>query len=501
MQPLNRREFLGASAGAVALAACLQQTAAAADTPDELAMLDGLAQAELVRRKEVTARELVEAAIARIERINPQINAVVTPLYERGLERAGATLDGPLAGVPYLIKDLHHLKGAKLTYGSVFFRNNVASLTTEVIQRMERAGLVVIGKTNTPEFGLLPTTEPVLFGPTRNPWDTSISSGGSSGGAAAAVAARIVPLAHASDGGGSIRIPASCCGVFGLKISRGRNPEAPLAEIDGLSVQHCVSRSVRDSAALLDATMGPVPGDRWWAPAAKGPYLKEVGADPGRLRIALTTKSFLGDAVHADCVAAAESTGKLCEELGHVVEEASPPVHGKQFADAFMIIWCSAVGNVLKNIRRLLGKSPPEDQFEPWTWELARREEKHTAGDVEGAWMILQPVSYQMARFMENYDLVLTPVLGRPPVALGELDQKLPYDEFLAKLAAYVPFTPVVNITGQPAMSVPLYWNAAGAPIGSHFIARYGDEATLIRLASQLEQARPWADRRPPISA
>jgi amidase len=508
MQATNRREFLGTATAAALAASSLPLTrpssargedARGGGPPDEFAALDGLGQAELVRKKQVTPLELINAAIARVEKRDPAINAVITKTFEQARQRASEPLAaGPFAGVPFLIKDLEALKGVRLTYGSNFFKGNVAAHTSEVIARMEKAGLVVIGKSSTPEFGLLPTTEPKLFGPTKNPWDLAHSPGGSSGGAAAAVAAGLVPLAQASDGGGSIRIPASCCGLFGLKVSRGRNPEAPGVKEDGLSVVHCVSRSVRDSAALLDATRGPTPGERWWVAPPERPSAQEVGAPAGKLRIGFRLTDFAGHKVHPDCAAAVQSTATLCAELGHHVEEAEPKFDGQAFGDAFLVLWAAVAGRVIKGVKKVFGSKLKEDAFEPWTWRLAEIDSRHTPSDVSLAWGgPLQNANLELVRFMTTYDLLLTPVLGRPPVKTGELDQTKSTDEIIAWLQAYCAFTPVANATGQPAMSVPLYWNAEGLPIGSHFIARHGDEATLLRLASQLEQARPWAKRWP----
>ncbi len=499
MMPLDRREFLQAGATAM-LAATLPPQRGGAD--ETLAQLDATAQAELVRRKEATPLELVDAAIGRIEALDPKLNAVVTRLFERGRERArSGTLTGPFAGVPYLLKDLHLYQGARVTFGSVFFEDNVAPLTEAVIARMEESGLVVLGITNSPEFGLLPTTEPRLHGAAYNPWSGAHSTGGSSGGAAAAVAAGLVPIAQASDGGGSIRIPASCCGVFGLKPSRGRNPDWPEGDLFGLPVRHCVSRSVRDSAALLDATRGPLAGDRWWAPEPKRPYAQEVGADPGRLRIAFTTRDLAGEAVHPECAAAVRATAALCAELGHHVEEAAPTIDRDAFNDAFLLLWSTYAAEAVRNAARLLGKKPPTEAFEPFTWQLVEHARRHDPADLGLAWQLLQGVSFEMARFQTDWDLILTPTLGAPPVKIGGLPQTVPFETMRESLLRYVPFTPVANVTGQPAMSVPLQWNAAGLPIGSHFIARFGDETTLFRLAAQLERARPWARRRPPLFA
>ncbi len=502
MSPLDRREFLKASAGALAVAATGAGFARASGVADELAALDATAQAELVRRKQLKPIELIEAAIARIEATNSKLHAVVTPLYERARERARRPVgDGPFTGVPTLLKDLLPVEGVRITYGSVFFKDHVATHTAEVTRRMEAAGLVLVGVSSSPEFGLLPTTEPVLHGPTRNPWSLDHSPGGSSGGAAAAVAAGLVPIAQASDGGGSIRIPAAACGVFGLKPSRGRNPQWPDSDAQGLPVRHCVSRSVRDSAALLDATRGPVAGDRWWAPPPARPYAQEVRLAPGRLRIAFTTEDFTGQPVHPDCVAAVHATAKICEGLGHRVEEARPKIPGEAFDDAFLLLWSQYAAEVVKNATRMLGHPPERDRFEPFTWQLAEHDARHTPGDLAVAWTVLQQSTYTMARFLTRYEVFLTPVLGAPPVVTGGLPQDVDFETMRARLRRYVPFTPVANVTGQPAMSVPLHWNEAGLPIGSHFVGRFGDEATLLRLAAQLERAQPWAGRRPPLFA
>jgi len=467
-----------------------------------LSLLDAIAQAELVRRKEVTPAELVEAAIARIERVNPATNAVVTPLYEPARRTAAGPLpNGPFTGVPFLLKDLGPpLGGARMTSGSAFLRDYVAPADGELVARYKRAGLVVVGKTNTPEFGLLCTTEPLLFGPTRNPWDTARTAGGSSGGSAAAVAAGMVPAAHGNDGGGSIRIPASCCGLFGLKPSRGRTP----GEVDptGLSVEHALTRSVRDSAALLDATAGAEPGAAYQAPPLARPYLQEVGAPPGRLRIAFATRGLAGETLHADCVAAVQDAAALCADLGHEVEEASPSIVGEFLTNAFTMLWEASTAAQIDAAALLLRRPPADDELEPLTRALARNGRGHSASALLIAMGLLQIAARSVGQFHERYDLWLTPTLGEPPVPLGTFDAP-PENPMAAfdRAAEFVPFTPLSNVTGQPAMSLPLYWNAEGLPVGVHFVARYGDEATLFRLAGQLEQARPWAHRRPPVSA
>ncbi|UCD57237.1 MAG: amidase [Candidatus Hydrogenedentota bacterium] len=474
---------------------------------DEFAFLDATAQAELVRRKEVKAIELVDAAIGRIERLNPTLNAVVTPMYEEARRAATGELpDGPFTGVPFLLKDLGAVYGGvRQTSGSAFLRDFVPDHDSELVVRQKRAGLIFVGKTNTPEFGILPTTEPHLFGPCRNPWDTDRSTGGSSGGSAAAVAAGLVPIAHANDGGGSIRIPAACCGLFGLKPTRARNPLGPdLGDMmSGFVAEHAVTRSVRDSAALLDATSGPDVGDPYWAPPPERPFLQEVGADPGQLRIAFTAEAATGVNVHEDCVNAVHEAAKLCAELGHEVTEASPEVDGSLVSQAFVTMFSAAgAGTFIDGMAHITGQTPTPDRFEPLTWALYEMGRRQTATAYLLALTVLQRVSRDVARFLLDYDVWLTPTLGEPPVPLGTFDSP-PDDPLrgLVRSAEYVPFTPVGNFTGQPAMSVPLFWNDDGVPVGTHFIGRFGDEATLFRLAAQLEEARPWAGRHPPVSA
>ena len=464
---------------------------------------DALQLAELVRSGQVSAEEVLEAAIGRIEALNPALNAVVTKVYDQA--RAAAAChdrDAPLAAVPFLLKDLGGAQaGVPLSAGSRFFAHAATPVDAEIVVRQKRAGLMILGRTNTPEFGLSATTEPVLFGPTRNPWDLSRTSGGSSGGSAAAVAARLVPLAHASDGGGSIRIPASCCGLFGLKTTRNRNSYAPYAGegLAGCSVEHAVSRSVRDSAALLDATAGPVPGDPYYAPTPARPFLEEVGAPPGQLRVALATRAFNGVPVHPDCVAAATEAAKLCEELGHRVEEASPAFDGPGLDENYNRIFAV---NAAANIRlraRAIGKELRPEEFERVTWAMVELASRISGPDYVQMLNRLHGVSREIAIFFEAYDVLLTPTLAEPPVRLGVLDMMSEdLDAYTERLWRFTPFTYPFNVTGQPAMSVPLFWKEGGLPIGVHFVGRYGDEATLFRLAGQLEAARPWAERRPP---
>lgn len=473
---------------------------------NELSLMDGTAQAELVRSGQISALELIEAAIQRIEQVNPQINAVVTEMYDLAREAAKKEIpQGPFAGVPFLLKDLQAAyKGVPMTSASKFLKDFKPDGDSELVKRYKLAGLIVVGKTNTPEFGIFPTTEPELFGPTRNPWDLTRMVGGSSGGSAASVAAGIVPMAHANDGGGSIRIPASCCGVFGLKPTRGRNPLGPhFGDIfSGLIAEHAVTRSVRDSAALLDATAGYDIGDPYIAPLPARPFADEVGADPGKLRIAFTTRPATDIPVHDDCVAAVHDAAKLCEQLGHTVTEAAPQLNGEMIGKAFMTIWSAGNAWTADSLSFAVGRKPAQEDFEPATWALMEMGRRRTAPDYLLAVQMLQIFSRRVAQFMEQYDVWLTPTLAEPPLPLGSFAS--PADNPMAgmrRAGLFAPFTPIVNATGQPAMSVPLFWNAEGLPIGTHFVARYGDEATLFRLAAQLESARPWTGRRPPIFA
>ncbi|MFH1091527.1 MAG: amidase family protein [Pseudomonadota bacterium] len=471
---------------------------------DDLAKMDATALAELVRKKEVKPSELVEAAIRRIEQVNPKLNAVVTPMYDQARAAAQGELGGPFAGVPFLLKDLMaEYAGVRTTSGARVLKDYVSGFDSEQVVRLKRAGLIVLGKTNTPELGLVATTEPQLFGPCRNPWNTGHSTGGSSGGSAAAVAAGIVPRAHANDGGGSIRIPASCCGVFGLKPTRARNSLAPLFGDmgGGMVIEHAVTRSVRDSAALLDATCGPALGDPYVAPPQGRPFVQEVETDPGTLRIAFTTQAVTGAPVHPDCVRAVQEAAKLCQSLGHEVTEAAPPFDGQMLLNPFVTIWRAICAFNLEALAFILGQPPTQDQVEPLTWFLYEQGRQVSAASYQMAWMQLQMITRQMAYFMIDYDVLLTPVLASPPPEIGYFDDSGgKVQQVWDRTEAYAPFTPICNATGQPAMSVPLYWTESGLPVGAHFIGRYGGEAVLFRLAAQLEKAKPWADRYPPVS-
>lgn len=484
---------------------------------------DGLGLADLVRRKQVTPRELVEEAISRIEALNPRLNAVVSRMYDHARAAAqGHVPEGPFAGVPFLLKDLiANCAGVPTSAGSRLLRDIPMPRDSEMVRRFKAAGLLILGKTNTPEFGLTPYTEPDLFGPTRNPWDPTRTPGGSSGGSAAAVAARMVPIAGGGDGGGSIRIPASCCGVFGLKVTRGRTPTGPdFGEIwHGFAFEHVLTRSVRDSAARLDVTAGPDVGAPYVAPPPARPFLEEVTTEPGRLRIAFTAKPLMGRRVHEDCRRGLEETARLLEELGHEVIEAAPAIDGEACAVAFLTIVAGELRADIEWAASVAGRRPSVSDFETGTYGLGLLGKAGRASEYARAARYLQRVSRDVAQFFEQYDILLTPTAAQPPVAIGALKPSASEQVLLklvghlnagwllrrlrvarllaAKTFEFVPYTPLFNATGQPAMSVPLHWNEAGLPIGMHFVGRFGDEATLFRLAGQLERARPWFDRAP----
>ena len=469
----------------------------------EYASHDGLGLADLVARKQVSPLELVDAAITRIEKHNPRLNAVVYRTFERARSAATLPQRGPFGGVPFLLKDiLGAQKGVPTRQGSNFVPPVPAPHDSTLVRRFTAAGLISLGKTNVPEFGLVPTTESTMYGPARNPWSLDHSTGGSSGGSAAAVAAGIVPLAHANDGGGSIRIPASANGLVGLKPTRGRNPLGPdLGDITGgLVCEGVVSRSVRDTAAALDATAGCEQGDPYWAPPPPASYLAEVGTPPGRLRVAFTTHGLLGMPLDEECVSAIHDTAKLLESLGHTVEEASPPIDGGLFSTCFTPIWASGVAMLIDGIATLTGTTPREQDFQGLTWGFYQLGRQITAAQYLMCWYQLQTMSRQVAQFHETHDVWLTTTLGMPPLRNGALDmQESDVGKAMGPLLGYLPATPLQNATGQPAISLPLATSRAGLPIGLHFAARFGDEVTLLRLASQLEQARPWASRHPAI--
>lgn len=494
-------------------------------THDEYLAHDGLGLAALVRAGSVSAPELLEIALERVRALDPAIHAVVYLMEADARRDAARAPFGPFAGVPFLAKDLvTTYAGHPTSAGSRLLAGHVADHDSELARRVRASGVSVLGKTNVPEWGLVPYTEPELFGACRNPWDTERTPGGSSGGSAAAVAAGIVPLAGGGDGGGSIRIPASCCGLFGLKPTRGRTPTGPDFGLlwRGAAVEHVITRSVRDSAAMLDATHGPDTGAPFEIPPPRRPFLDEVGASPGRLRIAWTTRPTLGASVHPDCVAAVESALPLLDELGHELVEGGPAVDGPRFNLSFLTMVASELAADLADVEALLGRPPRRSELEPATWALALLGRATSARAYASALRFLERTGRAVGAFFEDVDVLLTPTLAGPPPKVGELAPSRLETALLGALGAFgsgrlvraaglleraaenafgfTPWTPVYNATGQPAMSIPLHWNRDGLPIGVHFVARLGDEATLFRLASQLEAARPWFDRLPGLA-
>jgi amidase len=473
----------------------------------EYVSFDGLGLAELVRRREVKPEELVQAALSAIEAVNPTLNAVIALLEaETQATLSRALPEGPFTGVPFLLKDLVlHLAGVPTDLGSRLFQGLVAPHDSSLMARYRRAGLIPLGRTNAPELGFNATTEPVLHGPTRNPWNPEYSPGGSSGGSAAAVSAGLVPVAYANDGAGSIRMPASLCGLFGLKPTRGRTPSGPdVGEgLNGLGVEHVLSRSVRDSAAMLDATQGPDVGDPYTIVPPERPYLEEVGREPGRLRIAFTRESGAGAPVSPECIAAVEDAARLCRELGHEVVEAKPEVRSEAVEAALVTIWTSATAAWVDGLSPLVGRTPGPEVLEASVWATVLLGREMKALDLQKALAIMNQVSRDMGRFFLSYDALLTPTLPFAPYRLGVLNANAPTtaQEWAQRAFAYCAFTAPFNVTGQPAMNVPLYWSAERLPVGVQFVGRFGDEATLFRLAGQLERARPWAGRTPPIHA
>lgn len=484
--------------------------------------LDAIGLAELVRKGDVSPSECLDAALARIDARNPALNAVVHDLRDRARGRQDALPDGPLRGVPFMLKDLKAaLEGTPTTGSNVLCQGRLAQQTSVSVQRYEAAGLQIVGKTNTPEFGIMGVTEPELRGPCRNPWNTDHTPGGSSGGSAAAVAARMVPVAHGGDGGGSIRIPASACGLFGLKPTRGRVTMAPfMGEAwSGYVQEHVLAKSVRDSALLLDIVAKPTVGEPYVAPAPARPFIEEVGAPTGKLRIAFTREALFADNQHADCKAAVDDAVALLTDLGHEVVEARPDFAREDLVRAYFITVAAGVAYYCEEAAKAAGRKPSGADFEPATWLLALIGWKSSAAALERAIHVAQTAGRQVGAFFQDYDVLLTSTLAQPPVRVGS---QLPTSAERAQLRALrvlplkgllefaldkmgndklaaVPNTQLFNQTGQPGASVPLFWNAAGLPIGVQIVGRFGDEATLLRLAAQLEEARPWAGRCPQL--
>ena len=469
---------------------------------------DATALAEWVRRGEVRPGELLETAIERLERVEPQLNAVAERLYDSAREAAGTSQvgQGLLAGVPTLIKDLFSpVNGAAMTNGSRSLGDFRADFESEVVTRLRRAGCQVMGTSTSPEFGTSYSTESARFGATRNPWSTDHSPGGSSGGAAALVAARVVPFAHGNDGGGSLRVPASCCGVFGFKPSRGLLPSGPMVgEVwAGMGTPHGITLSVRDSAALLDATAGMDLGAPYAAPVQAQPYVSALQRDPKPLRIALVEQLGPWPTSPQSLVAVGEAA-RLCESLGHRVEPVSLPVVLPEFLDQVFTIIGASTRHYVDLLGQMRGCAVPAEELEVRTRIILRDKGNVSGAQYAAAVEWIHALGRQLAGFMQDYDVILTPVLTREPMPIGELDLQdvcMGLDQLLERYHSYSPFTALFNASGQPAMSVPLFWSASGLPMGAHFAGRFGEESTLLALAAQLERAQPWRGRIPPVNA
>lgn len=503
----DRRQFLTAGSALLAGAALGVNGSAQARSLGfkEYANYDAVGLAQLMAKGEVSPAEVLEAAIARAEAVNPAINAVVLKHYEMArAAAAGALPAGPLRGVPMLLKDLGvSLRGTITTNGAAIYKDAVATENSTVVDRYLAAGLVIFGKTASPEFGQTATTESRLWGLTRNPWNLSHSSGGSSGGAAAAVAAGIIPAAHASDGGGSIRIPASHCGLFGLKPSRGRLPYGPGAMENwmGLSMMHVVSRSVRDSAVLLDASQGPEAGSRVIPQVGAASYAEGIRKPVGRLRIGLWENSLYGLPVHADCKAALAKAAQLCRDLGHEVEPVSPQLPVGEMFGAMGVMTGTGLLISVHSQEKALGRKISPEELEKVNAIHYRKAMGYSAEELFNARAAFDKVGRAFDQLLGKYDVLLSPVTPAPPPMLGDLSLDQDYDRFVSFAMHAAPFTSPLNMSGHPAMAVPLAMNGDGLPIGSQFVGRFGDEITLLRLAAQLEQAAPWAGRRPKLAA
>ena len=503
---VTRRAMLAGAAAAAALtlpqAAQARKAVMGSDKGNILDQHDALGLAKLIRDKAVTPGELLEAAIARAEEGNARFNFMAQKLYDHGRQAIAAGLpEGPFRGVPLLVKDLNtHIAGQRSGQGSRFYADYRPDFTSELVRRQQAAGFVIFGKTTTPEFGLTGTTESVAYGATRNPWNPERIAGGSSGGSAAAIAAGVVPMAHASDGGGSIRIPAACCGLFALKPSRGRIPMGPKRTEGwgGLSTHHAISRTVRDSAAMLDATHGIEIGSRYGAPTPEGSFLSQVTKSPGRLRVALMLETPTGTPVDPECIAAARDAAKLFETLGHHVEEAAPKVDPAGLGMANFATLSSALAVDIEDRAKLTGITPGPDVLEKVTLVFLQYSKQFKAVDLARANNLFQETAITLGNFMTKYDVILSPTTAAPPPALGRLGlMPTDFEKWGAEAAAYTPWTGVSNATGQPSMSLPLAMSKDGLPIGVMVTGRYGDEATLLRLAGQIERAAPWFGRRP----
>jgi len=486
---------------------------------------DAMGLAELVKKKKVKASELLEEAVSRIENHNTAVNAVICKMYDSAKKLAEKPMPAaPFAGVPFLVKDiLHMVAGVPSTEGTRALKNYIPEEENEIVKRYRNAGLLIMGKTNVPEFGLMGYTESILYGPCRNPWDTGRTPGGSSGGSAAAVASGMVPMASGTDGGGSIRIPASYCGLFGMKPTRGRTPLGPFIgeSWQGATVAGVISRSVRDTAAMLDILSVPDPGAPYIIPSPVLPYLKEIQKKPGRLRIGFSTRTILNSKVHPECIKAVEETAALCEKLGHTVIRDEPELDGKAIAFSYLMMYMGEVAADIDMIEELTGEKTKMSNYELITWFLRMMGKTYSAGEFVREMRVWNTIARSFSRFFETYDLYLTPVTADPPLKIGELQPKTS-ERIMAGIASRLglgklmkasgminklseatfekfPFTQIVNLAGLPAMTVPLHWTADRLPCGVQFIGRFGDEATLFRLAAQLEKSKPWFDKRPEL--
>ena len=502
---MSRRDVVATGAGAVVLGMTTKAKAAPRLRVSPLDTHDALGVAEEVRQRKVSPTELLEDAIERAEAFHPRFNFMAQRHYDLARTAIAKGLpQGPFTGVPWLLKDLNtYVAGEVTENGSRFYRGERATVTSELVLRSQRAGFVIFGKTTAPEFGLTATTENKLTGDTRNPWNPAHIAGGSSGGAAVAVSTRVIPAAHATDGGGSIRIPASCCGLFGLKPSRGRIPMGPTRTEGwgGLSAHHAITHTVRDSAAIMDATHGPELGSRYSAPTPEGSFLSQVGRAPGRLRIALMLTPIAGSPVDPEAIEAARAAARLCESLGHHVEEAAPKLDAAALGGASFVLSASSIAADLIDRAKATGLVPGPDLLEPITQAFFGYGQQTTGMDFARANNTLQAAAVTVAQFMADYDMILSPTLAAPPVELGQINLSggLDFGAWGQRIAAFSPFTQLANLTGQPAMSVPLAASASGLPMGVMFMGRYGDEALLFRLAGQLEAAAPWIGRRPSL--
>lgn len=460
---------------------------------------DAVGLAGLVAKGEVSAGELLDTAVARMAEVNPALNAVTLDLAEMARKALPAKPQGPLGGVPYLLKDLGAMMaGTVTTGGSRLWKDNLAAADSAIVTLYKQAGLNIFGKTNTPEFGLMPITEPDFLGACRNPWDVDRTPGGSSGGAAAAVAAGIVPAAHASDGGGSIRTPASACGLFGMKPSRGRVSFAPMGEgWGGASIQHAVTRSVRDSAVLLDVVCQPQAGDPYYLAAPAVPYAQEVGRAPGKLRIGFTTAALAAPALDPECAQAVLDAARLCESLGHTVEEVTVPGNLAAMQQAAGDVIAASVAATLEIESEKRGRPADQSDVEDLTWFMARRGMSVTGPAYVRGLAAIHAYGRAVAELFKTYDVLLLSTLGSPAIPIGWLTESI--ETYAPRLFDFMPNTQAFNNTGQPAMTVPLSWSKSGLPIGVQFVGRMAEEGLLFRLAGQLETAQPWFDRTPAL--